>query len=132
MIVIACGLALFVSSQQAAVEKSLLNSEHVKAQNVMLGLKNDEIAAAKKQLESDEDEWVLLSWRLPVPPCQPHCLSLLLISMAALLQNTALELGPIALCCRPQICIAGVICHIWDAVCRCVGQCISDRLEAMI
>jgi len=61
VIVIACGLGLFVSSQQAAVEKSLLNSEHVKAQNVMLGLKNDEIAAAKKQLESDEDEWVLLS-----------------------------------------------------------------------
>lgn len=58
VIVISCGLLLFVQSQQAAVQKAMLNSEHVKQQNQMLTKKNEDIAAAKKQLEADEDEYV--------------------------------------------------------------------------
>lgn len=53
---ILCGVALFFQAQQAAVQKAMLSSQAVADKNKALKMKNEELIAAKAQVNKDEEE----------------------------------------------------------------------------
>ena len=51
-----CGVVLFFQTQQSRVQQSMVGAQKVTEQNQLLSKKNEEIEAAKLQLEKDEKE----------------------------------------------------------------------------
>ena len=62
-VLLLCGGIIFVRIEQGQVKRSLLNKNHIKSQNQALETKNEELTSIKKQLASDEEEYVVA----------PHC-----------------------------------------------------------